>query len=57
MDEISKRFEEWMQKLIMENNKLNEENKGLEEECKDKEKATAEGKGRMRTSNETTAGT
>ena len=25
--------------LIMENNKLKEENKGLEEECKDKEKA------------------
>ena len=39
MDEISKCFEEQMQKLIMENNKLKKQNKGLEEECKDKEKA------------------
>ena len=39
MDEISKHFEEQMQKLIKENNKLKEENKGLEEERKNKEKA------------------
>ena len=44
MDEISKHFEEQMQKLIIENNKLKEENRGLEEECKDKEKAKQKAK-------------
>ena len=38
MDEISKCFKEWMQKLIIKNNKLKEEIRAWEEECKDREK-------------------